>query len=140
MLLSMVAQKILSFLKQYWKYVVMVLIIAFCSVYVKCQTSSVNRQIADIVATTDKEIAEIKQAHDIEIAQRNENERQLISRLTEIQKQYDDARLELDATKKQEVTDIVKTYGNNPDELAKQLAAVTGFNVILPEEETSCGK
>lgn len=83
----------------------------------------------------DAEIKKINAAREEERAAHEANLRQLQRVLADVQRQYDDARLELDKKKKAEITDLVKRYGDDPQGLAEKLSAVTGFKVVLPEEQ-----
>lgn len=127
-----------AWIKKHWRMLLAVIGTVF-SVLVgiflfKRQTSNMGDQIK---AINDAHAAELKQINDAraqEEAQHLANEKKLNETLAAVQAHYDAAQKELDEKKKAEVADIVKKYGDKPDELAKQLAAATGFTVIMPTE------
>lgn len=77
------------------------------------------------------ELLKIEEARQEERKQHEENENRLKNTLDAVQKQYDEQKKQLNQKKKAEVEQIVKDYSNKPEELAKQLSAVTGFTIIL---------
>lgn len=92
-------------------------------------------QVKKIQDAHDVEIKKINAARDEERAAHEANLRQLQKVLADVQRQYDDAKIELDRKKRAEIADIVKKYGNDPQGLADRLSSVTGFKVVLPEEQ-----
>ncbi len=100
----------------------------------KRQSSNVGDQIKAINDAHAEELKKINDARLEEQAQHAANEKRLNDTLVAVQAQYDAAQKDLDVKKKAEVTDLVKKYGDKPDELAKRLAEATGFVVIMPEQ------
>ncbi len=100
----------------------------------KRQTTNVGDQIKAINDAHAEELKKINDARTQEQAQHVANEKKLNDTLAAVQAQYDASQKQLDDQKKAEVAQLVKKYGDKPDELAKQLAAATGFVVIMPEQ------
>ena len=59
--------------------------------------------------------------------------KQLQEKLELIEKQYVEAKKELNDKKKIEIAKILKDSANDPEELAEKLSQATGFQVRLPE-------
>ena len=126
-------QKFWLFFKKNWGYIV-VLIGALISIaFFKKDRSSLLEELRTIRDSYEKQIKEIDKIHQEERKKNTEALLLLQKRLSEIQKQYDDAKVELDKKKKAEVEDLMKKYQDDPDTLAKKLSDLTGFKVILPE-------
>jgi 5-bromo-4-chloroindolyl phosphate hydrolysis protein len=82
-----------------------------------------------------KELDEIEAARKEERKKHEENERAYKERMATIEKEYDEAKKALDEKKKKDVDGIVKKYYGKPDQMAERFAKVTGFKIILPEED-----
>ena len=80
-----------------------------------------------------KELDDIEKERILERSRYEQNEKKYLEDLAIIQEKYEKAKIDLDEKKKKEIEDILKTYGNRPDELAKKLSEVTGFKIVLPE-------
>lgn len=130
----LVLAKIWSFTKKYGKY--FALVIAVIAAYIIFRETKIDwmAEIQKIQDAHDAEIKAIDDAREIERQKNEANLKQLQDALAAVQKQYDDQMKEFDAKKQAQVTQIVKDYGDDPEELAKQLSEVTGFTVILPEK------
>lgn len=122
-----------SFVKKYWKYVA--LVVAIIVTYLLFRKTSIDwlAKMQEIQDAHDAEIKEIEAAREEERKRNEANIKQLRDALDAVQKKYDAEMKQFDAKKKSEVEQIVKDYGDNPDELAKQLSEATGFDVILPD-------
>jgi flagellar motility protein MotE (MotC chaperone) len=121
-----------TFIKKYWE-LFLLLVGVFAGIFLlRQQKTSFIDDIKKIQDAHDEEVKRINAARDEERRQRLENERRLNNTLQIVQAQYDAARKELDDKKKKEVEQLVKDFGDKPEELAKKLSEVTGFIVILP--------
>lgn len=134
----LVLQAVWNFIKRYWPYIIMLGTVAGSMTYVSCQKTTFDKRLNEIAVAHQTELESVKGAYEVEIVVREANEAKLIARMTEIQKQYDTAKVELDAEKRRQVSEIVKKYGDNPDELARQLAAAAGFSIVMPTEDDTC--
>ena len=126
--------KIWAFIKKHWQLILLVIIvIAGAYAYRRREVDFIDdyRKIQDAHA---QEIRKIQAAQDEERHRLEENQKHLQAALDAVKKQYDEAQKELDDRKKKEVDQIVHDYGNNPDELAKKLAEVGGFAVVIPPQ------
>jgi len=119
--------------KKYWKIVALVLIAIVGFIVFRRRESEFIKDIKAINDAHVDELKKIEKAREEEKKRYEENERKLQTMLTLIQKQYDAQLKQLDDKKRVEVEKLVKTYKDDPTELAKRLSAVAGFVVILPE-------
>ncbi len=121
-----------SFIKKYWE-LFLLLTGAFVALFLlRQQKVSFMDDMKRIQDAHDEEVKRINAARDEERRQRIENERKLNNALQVVQAQYDAAKRELDDKKKKEVEQLVKEFGDRPEELARKLSEATGFVVILP--------
>lgn len=121
-----------SFIKKYWELFLLVAGALAAMFLLQRQKESFLDDVKRIQDAHDEEVKKINAARDEERRQRIENEKRLSAALTAIQAQYDAAKMELDSKKKKEVEQLVKDFGDNPEELAKKLSQATGFVIILP--------
>lgn len=121
-------------LKKNWQLILTIILGVVGLLLFRRSQGDMIEQVRKIQDAHDAEIKKINAARAEERAAHEANLRQLQKVLADVQKQYDDARLELDKKKKAEIADLVKRYGDDPQGLADRLSAVTGFKVVLPEE------
>lgn len=134
MTIVLFAQKALAWIKKYWQYLVMALGAVLSVVIFRKRDDSYADDLKKINDAHKKELHDIELAREEEHRKNVENEKRLSEALAHVQRQYDDAKKNLDDKKRKEIEDIVRKYANDPDELAKQLSAATGFSVVLPTE------
>jgi Tfp pilus assembly protein PilO len=125
-------KKIWVFVKTYWKYIVLVLIIIAAVIFGSKQRIDWMSKLKEIQDAHDAEIKAIEEARAEERRRNEENLKRLQDALEAVQKKYDEQKKQLDSKKKAEVEQIVKEYGDNPEELAKKLSEATGFQIIMP--------
>jgi len=121
------------FVKKYWQLFLLVIVTVFGILFFRNQRSSFVDELKKIQDIHNEELKKIQEARQQEKLQHAENEKRLHDAMSVVQVQYDLAKKQLDDKKKQQVEELVKTYGTNPNELAKQLSAVTGFTIVLPD-------
>ena len=123
---------VLSYVKKYWGIAALVVgaIVAFF--LFKKQDTSFSDRLKQIQDAHDVELKQIQDARDEEEREHQANEKRLKDTLDAVQQQYDAAQKDLDDKKRQEVEDLVRQYGDDPDALAKKLSEATGFTVVLP--------
>jgi len=126
-------QKSWTFLRQYGAY-----ILAFAGglvgfLLLRGDRNSLLKQLQDIREAHEIELAKINAAREEERKRNKEALEKLQKTLSDIQRQYDEAKIELDKKKKKEIEDLVARYGDDPNVLAEKLSVATGFKVILPE-------
>jgi uncharacterized protein (DUF927 family) len=132
--MSLFLEKSWTYLKQYWKVILLVAGGVVGLLLLRKREMSFTKQLKKLQLARDEEIKKIIEAHEDERRRHEENMKKLKETLALVQQQYDDAKKVLDDKKKKQVTQLVKQYGDQPDELARQLSSLTGFNVIMPKE------
>lgn len=123
-----------NFFKKFWTYLVAGLGVALGVVLFKKKVDSYENIVQKLQESHQKELDEIEAARKEERKKYEENEKKYQERMAVIEKEYTDAKKELDEKKRKEVEGIVRNYGNQPDKLAQRLAEVTGFKIIMPED------
>lgn len=122
-----------TYVKKYWQIIILVAGIIVGTIMFTRQDKSYAERLKELQDSHDREILDIATARAEEQRQHAENEKKLQDALKTVQAHYDDEKREFDAKKKEEIEDIVKRFSNDPNELAKQLSAATGFRIVLPE-------
>jgi septal ring factor EnvC (AmiA/AmiB activator) len=124
--------KLWLYIKKYWAYVALILGIIAAIVFFRKEQLDFADELKKIQEAHDEELRKIEEAREQERREHEANLKRLQETLAEVQKHYDDAKKDLDDKKKKEIADLVKQYGNDPDELAKKLSEATGFTIVLP--------
>jgi biopolymer transport protein ExbB/TolQ len=125
-------KKLWTFVKTYWQIILLVAGSIVGVIFFGVEKQSFNTSLKTIQDAHDQQIKAIEAARDQEAVQHTADVKQLQDALSAVQKQYDAQEKALDDKKKAEIEQIVKQYGDKPDELAKQLSAATGFDIVLP--------
>ena len=121
-----------AFVKKYWQIAFLVIGALVSFFLIQNQKSNFADNLKKIQDAHDAEIKQIQDARAAEAAQHEANVKKLQDTLDAVQRQNETAKKDHDDKKKKEIAEIVKNYGNKPDELAKQLSAATGFVIVLP--------
>lgn len=127
-------QKVLPWLKKYWQLVLLIAGTIASIVFFKARENSFSDELKKIDDVHKKELQDIEAAREEERRKNAEAEKRLSEALAAVQQQYDAAKQDLDEKKRKEIEDIVKQYAGDPEELARQLSAATGFSVVLPSD------
>jgi cell division protein FtsB len=122
-----------EFVRNHWHAIMLVLVLLLGATsywLLKKNGQDYSVKIQQLQTAHDEEVKKILDAQAVERKQHEENLKKLEDQLTAIQKEYIAAQQILETKKQVEIKEIVKDYGDNPDELAKKLSLVTGFQVI----------
>lgn len=122
-----------AFIKKYWALFALVIGVVVGIVFFRQRGSSFVDDLKKIQEAHEDELKRIDEARMLERQQHEENLKRLNDTLVAVQKQYDEAKRDLDAKKKAEIEKLVKKHGDDPEKLAKELSALTGFTVIMPD-------
>jgi aspartyl/asparaginyl-tRNA synthetase len=76
-----------------------------------------------------KELEVIEKSHQEEIKKREEATLKYKETLSVVEKKYNDANRELTSKKRKEVEKVIKENANDPEEITKRLAEITGFDL-----------
>ena len=120
-----------AYIKKYWELFMFILGAFVYVVLYRKQKETFVDDLKKLQDAHEEELRKINKAREDERSKLEENEKRLRAALDAVQKQYDDARKELDERKKKEIESLVSQYGDKPDELAKKLSEVTGFDIVL---------
>lgn len=131
--MSIFLQKSWVFVKQYWGYIAAVVAFATTFLLFKREKVVLLDELQAVRRSYEDQIKKIDEARTTERKKNEESLAALQQRLNVIQKQYDDAKIELSKKKQKEIEALVKKYSSDPKALAEKLSESTGFKVILPE-------
>lgn len=126
-------QKAWVFFRQYWKYILLFSASAVGFLFLRGKQSNFLDQLEDIRKAHELELKKIIAAQEEERRKNKEALEKLQKRLIDVQRQYEEAKIELDKRKKKEIEDLMTKYADDPVALANKLSEATGFTVILPE-------
>lgn len=129
-------RKAWSFLKNYWYIPVVIAAIVVLAIMTagKGVPKSLLEAFRKARETHAKEVDVINEAHREEIEKREAALAAYHKHMEAIEKQYAEANEELDAKKRKEIEKLVKANADDPTELTKRVADVTGFDIVLPGE------
>lgn len=124
------------FFKKFWGWIIAFFAAIFGALFFvnNKRKDAEAKALKDIIDSHNKEINEIKETVAEEHVKLAENEKQYKETMETIQDQYEEASQDLSNKKKEQISQLVRDYGKNPNELAKKLSDVTGFKIILPED------
>lgn len=120
--------KVWAYCKKYWQ------ILFGAAIPLIIWLVSRNRERLDAVVDNANQahrtdIATIDQSHQIEqaaVAQAQTNYQNTVS---QIEQEHVEAQIQLDVKKKKRIRQIVRQYGDNPEEITRRIAALTGLRV-----------
>ena len=127
--------KIWIFVKNYSKIIFFIVLGVIGIVMLRKKHYDFLDELEDLRESHKEEIQKIDAEREKERKANKENEERLKVALDAVRFQYEESKSVLTIKKEKEVQKLVKQYGENPDELAKQLSNATGFKIILPENE-----
>lgn len=122
-----------TYVKKYWSLLTVIIAAIVAIVFFRKQGTDLADNIKKIQGIHDEELRKIQEARTLERRQHEENQQKLKLTLDAVQKNYADAKKDLDDKKQAQIEELVKKYKNDPDELAKKLSEVTGFVIIMPD-------
>lgn len=129
--------KCVRLLKENWKTILVVLVLLFAAyglyAFFKYKQDDFSSKLKNLQEFHDSEVAALVSARDIERKEHEENLKRLQDTLELTKKQYEVNIKELSEKKQRQVTQLVVKYGDDPVEMARQVASVTGFQLVLPE-------
>lgn len=129
----LIFQKIWAFIKKYWGIFAIVAIAVIGLFILRDPRLDLMKRIKQLQEAHDDEIRRIDAIREAERAKNDANEKRLSDALKVVQEKYENDKQELSAKKKAEIVEIVREYGDDVDELAKQLSEATGFEIVMSE-------
>jgi len=132
LILKLFYNKILSFLKKHWQYIVIFFAGVASVLWFKRRPQ--DDETKDARDSHDKQLDAINDVKKDERVNTDAAASKLEKDLAIVEQQYEQQKKELDEKKKNEIKSILKKHQNDPVALAKRLSEVTGFKVIMPEE------
>ena len=77
----------------------------------------------------EKEIDIIDRSHDLEISEREAAQKRYFEIIEELEEKYREAEKNLDKKKQKEIKRLLDKYNDDPEELTKRIAELTGFSI-----------
>jgi gas vesicle protein len=121
-------RKCLAWCKKYWQ----ILVGASIPIVIWLLTrdsSGVDKVLQNARDSHKKEIDMINDSHSVEIEKRDSAQRRYFEIISSIEEKYKESEKDLDASKQKEIKKILDEHGDNPDELTKRIAEITGFSI-----------
>ena len=121
-------KKALSLCKKYWQILL--------GIAIPIVLMLIFRKKADMTKVLDrarddhqKEVDAINRAHEEEIAARDRAQKRYVETIGELEQRYGDEKSDLDTSKKKMVKKILKESAENPEEITRRIAELTGFEI-----------
>lgn len=116
--------------KKNWKVVSAVVITAL--VFLLTQKGpSLRTVLSRVREDYEKEIDAINGSHEKEIEARDKANKRYADSLAEVEKKYAEEKKTLDRKKKKEIKKIISESADDPDEITRRIAEVTGFDIHI---------
>jgi len=123
-------QKIWVWVKRNWKFVTGLTIPV--AVWLLSRRSTDMSEIIERISDDyEREIGVIEDAHSDKIVAHRKATERYHETIAEVEKRYHAASHELDKKKKKEITKLIKDNKNDPDEITRKLAELTGFKIHI---------
>lgn len=136
-MLQTILKNILAYIKINWRSIATAVVVAFAvyGVYTAFRRNQDDfaTKMQRLREAHDAEVSAILAARDVERKEHEENLKRLQNTLDETRRQYDADIKTLTEKKQRQVTQLVVKYGDDPTEMARQVAEVTGFQLVIPE-------
>ena len=128
MLLSL--KKIWSFLKNYWYIPVVLLGIIVVLVATQSKPDVLIEVLKKATENHNKEVDGMKKIHEEEIVKREKATEVYHETVKKVEEKYQEDKKKLSNKKKKEIKKLVMKNQENPEELARELAELTGFDFV----------
>jgi hypothetical protein len=110
---------------------VIVVVVAMISMST-CGDRSIETRLDAMAIAHTEEIRRLTEATEEERRRHDENMRRLREDLDQVARRHDEAIAALEKKKTQQVDALVRKYEDDPVGVAKQISAITGFQVVMP--------
>jgi len=121
-------KKLAAWCKKYWQLLVgaaIPLVIWLLTM----KSDNLDEVLERVREDHEKELDTINKSHEDEIRLRDEALTRFKDRLSQVERVFSAAKAELSKKKKQQVEDVLKRHDEDPDEITRRLAEITGFDV-----------
>lgn len=127
-------KKVWSFIKNYWYIPVIVIGIIVGTIVFREVPQSLLDMLNKRKELHKKELEVIEQVKKEEREKREKALAVYHKTLEQIEEKYEKSKKDLSLRKKNKIKKIIEDTHDDPDELAKQLADQTGFQIVYPKE------
>ncbi len=121
-------KKAWAWCKKYWQFLVGASIPIIIWALTR-DSSKLDEVVARIKKDHEKEKEIINKAHEDEIAAREKALKDHQDRLDKVERDHQDAQVELSSKKKKKIEKIIKENKDDPDEITRRIADLTGISV-----------
>ena len=133
----MIVQKILAFVKSYWKiFLIAIGVVCVCSVLWFCLNGHLEAGFQKKLDTQkvfyETEITNIEQTYKDELASKSKLEVQYQTAIADLEKNYEEKQQQLNETQKKRVKIILKENMDNPERRERLLAMEFGLQIVKP--------
>jgi hypothetical protein len=95
------------------------------------RSSGARKLISKIREDYEKEIDVIDQAHKKELADRELAKKRYLESIERIESEFSENNEALTANKKKEIERVISENSDNPDEITRRIAEITGFDIHI---------
>jgi len=123
-------KKIWVWCKKYWQILLAVSISVFVLIFTR-RSPDLSKVLQRVRDDHQKDIDVINKAHEKEVADREAAHEKYMSTVEEVEKKYREASENLSSKKRSEIEKIIKIHSDDPDEITRRLAEITGFEILV---------
>lgn len=120
--------KVWSYCKKYWQILVGISIPLIIWLFTR-NRDRLDGVIDSVNQGHREDIAAIDHSHSVESAAVVQAQTNYQETVTQIEQEHDEAQIQLDTRKKKRIRQIVRQYGDKPEEITRRIAALTGIRV-----------
>ena len=121
-------KRVWSWCKKNWKFFVGLITATLIFVLTR-KSVNLSKILSRVREDHEKEIDIIDKSHDLEISKREAAQKRYFEIIEELEVKYRESEKELDKKKQKEIKRLLDEYNDDPDELTKKIAELTGFSI-----------
>ena len=121
-------KKAWAWCKKYWQFLVGAAVPIVIWVLTR-DSKNLDKVVERIQEDHKKEVDAIDKSHQIEIEMREQAVKNHTERLIAIEEEHERSNVEISRKKKKRIKQIIQDHENNPEEITRRIAELTGINV-----------
>ena len=128
-------KKVWLYIKNYWWIPAIIIAIGVVYFFTQKSPDTLISMLRNAQETNEKEVKKLEEIHSEEILKREDALRMYHLTLEQLEDKYAAQEEKLDRKKKKEIKKIIEESNGDPQEIAKKLSQITGFEIVYSKEE-----
>ena len=121
-------KKVSAWCKKYWQLLVGASIPVVIWILTR-NSDHLDEVLKRVREDHEKEVGIINRSHEDELNARDEAVRRYQETIAEVEARYAEASEELDSRKRKQIENIIKNHADDPEEITRRIASLTGFEI-----------